>query len=102
MEGINLMDKTLEDLRYIAKMLGIKNLSKLKKNELIEIIYKSDNGAIGDKPASPEEAKNDSEVNNKDDSSSSGDKEENQKDAEKEIKPSKMKMIEILMIRPWC
>ena len=85
MEGINLTDKTLEDLRYIAKMMGIKNLSKLKKNELIEIIYKSGNGTIGDKPSSPEETKNDSEVNNKDESSLQGHKEEKQKDDEKEI-----------------
>lgn len=33
--------KTLADLRYIAKMLGIKNISRLKKNELIELISKS-------------------------------------------------------------
>ncbi len=38
MEGINLKDKTLEDLRYIAKMMGIKNLSRYKKSELIEVI----------------------------------------------------------------
>ncbi|AEV70551.1 transcription termination factor Rho [Acetivibrio clariflavus] len=44
MEDINLKDKTLEDLRYIAKMLGIKNLSKYKKSELIEEIYKSSKG----------------------------------------------------------
>jgi len=46
MEDINLKDKTLEDLRYIAKMLGIKNLSKYKKSELIEVIYKTSNGAV--------------------------------------------------------
>jgi hypothetical protein len=46
MEGINLKGKTLEDLRYIAKMMGIKNISKYKKSELIEVIYKSGNGVV--------------------------------------------------------
>lgn len=46
MEDINLKDKTLEDLRYIAKMLGIKSLSKYKKSELIEVIYKTSNGTV--------------------------------------------------------
>ena len=41
MEGINLKDKTLEDLRYIAKMLGLKSISRLRKSELIERIYQS-------------------------------------------------------------
>lgn len=45
MEGINLKDKTLEDLRYIAKMMGIKNLSKYKKNELIEVISGGQNSS---------------------------------------------------------
>lgn len=35
--------KSLEDLRYIAKMMGIKNLSRLKKGELIEHISSSGN-----------------------------------------------------------
>jgi len=38
MEDINLENKTLEDLRYIAKILGIKNISKYRKAELIEKI----------------------------------------------------------------
>lgn len=38
MEDINLENKTLEDLRYIAKMMGIKNVAKYKKGEIIEII----------------------------------------------------------------
>ena len=46
MEGINLKGKTLVDLRYIAKMMGIKNISKYKKSELIEVIYKSGNGVV--------------------------------------------------------
>ena len=41
MEEINLDKKTLEDLRYIAKMMGIKNISKYRKEELIEHILES-------------------------------------------------------------
>ena len=39
MDDIKLKDKTLEDLRYIAKMMGIKKISKYRKSELIEKIY---------------------------------------------------------------
>ena len=38
MDQINLQSKTLEDLRYIAKMLGMKNISKYKKSELVELL----------------------------------------------------------------
>ncbi|PYG87187.1 transcription termination factor Rho [Ruminiclostridium sufflavum DSM 19573] len=41
MDQINLQSKTLEDLRYIAKMMGIKNISKYKKNELLDLLVKS-------------------------------------------------------------
>lgn len=41
MEEINLENKTLEDIRYIAKMMGLKNISKFKKDELIEKILES-------------------------------------------------------------
>ena len=41
MDQVNLQSKTLEDLRYIAKMMGMKNISKLKKNELLELLVKS-------------------------------------------------------------
>ena len=41
MEDINLKDKTLEDLRYIAKMMGLKSITRLRKSELIEKIYQS-------------------------------------------------------------
>jgi transcription termination factor Rho len=41
MDQINLQSKTLEDLRYIAKMMGIKNISKYKKNELMDLLSKS-------------------------------------------------------------
>jgi len=66
MEGINLMDKTLEDLRYIAKMMGIKNISKYKKNELIEIIYKSGNGMVEGVPVDNKEAEDTPEAKNTD------------------------------------
>jgi len=38
MEEVNLNSKTLEDLRYIAKVMGIKGVTKYRKNELIEKI----------------------------------------------------------------
>ncbi|ADU75812.1 transcription termination factor Rho [Acetivibrio thermocellus YS] len=38
MDEIKLREKTLEDLRYIAKMLGIKRVTTYKKSELIEKI----------------------------------------------------------------
>jgi len=38
MEDINLEKKTLEDLRYIAKMMGIKSITRLRKAELKEKI----------------------------------------------------------------
>ena len=41
MDQINLQSKTLEDLRYIAKMMGLTNISKLKKSELINLLSKS-------------------------------------------------------------
>ncbi|MDK2800345.1 MAG: transcription termination factor Rho [Clostridiales bacterium] len=37
-KDIDLKKKTLEDLRYIGKMMGLKGISRLKKNELIEVI----------------------------------------------------------------
>ncbi|NMB33351.1 MAG: transcription termination factor Rho [Clostridium sp.] len=44
MEDIKLKDKTLEDLRYIAKMMGIKKITKYRKGELIEKIYEMGSG----------------------------------------------------------
>lgn len=41
MDQVNLQSKTLEDLRYIAKMMGMKNISKLKKNDLLDLLVKS-------------------------------------------------------------
>ena len=53
MADAELSKKSIADLRYIAKMLGIKSPTTLKKNELIEKIM-----AAGDTPAEqPEEKK---------------------------------------------
>lgn len=41
MEDVNLKDKTLEDLRYIAKLMGMKNATKYRKEELIEKIMEA-------------------------------------------------------------
>ena len=38
MDLVDLQAKTLEDLRYIAKMMGLKGITKLKKDELAELI----------------------------------------------------------------
>jgi transcription termination factor Rho len=48
MEDINLKGKTLEDLRYIAKMMGLKNITRYKKSELIEKIYENGQGTVND------------------------------------------------------
>ncbi|MCR4436437.1 MAG: transcription termination factor Rho [Clostridiales bacterium] len=45
MEEVNLESKTLEDLRYIAKMMGLKNISRYRKEELIERIIESGTAA---------------------------------------------------------
>ena len=38
MQEISLENRTLEDLRYIAKVIGLKNIAKYKKSELLEKI----------------------------------------------------------------
>lgn len=38
MEEVNLGSKSLEDLRYIARMMGLKNITRGSKEELIEMI----------------------------------------------------------------
>ncbi len=40
-----LLGKSLEDLRYIARMLGLKSISKYRKNQLIDYIADSANNA---------------------------------------------------------
>lgn len=85
MEGINLMDKTLEDLRYIAKMMGIKNISKYKKNELIEVIYKSGNGVAEGVSVDNNKAESDLQASGTGDANST----ESEKKAEDAVKESK-------------
>ena len=46
MEPVNLEKKTTEDLRYIAKMLGLKNISRLKKQELIELLQSASSSDV--------------------------------------------------------
>ncbi len=41
MEEVNLSAKSLEDLQYIAKMMGLRGVTKYEKNELIEKILKA-------------------------------------------------------------
>jgi len=53
MEEVNLTAKSLEDLRYIARMMGLRNVLKCNKEELIEKILKAGR-------ASAEKASNDS------------------------------------------
>ena len=48
MEEINLGSKSLEDLRYIGKMMGLKNIAKYRKEELIQKILES--GSDGNAP----------------------------------------------------
>lgn len=85
MEGINLMDKTLEDLRYIAKMMGIKNISKYKKNELIEVIYKSGNGVAEGVSVDNNKAESNLQASGTGDANST----ESEKKAEVAVKESK-------------
>ncbi|WHH61430.1 transcription termination factor Rho [Petroclostridium sp. X23] len=40
-KDIDLKKKTLEDLRYIAKMMGLKGISRAKKNELVQLILEN-------------------------------------------------------------
>ena len=47
-----LKSKKLEDLRYIAKMMGIKSITKYRKSQLIDLII-----AAGDKEDNKEEIK---------------------------------------------
>ncbi|NLY44333.1 MAG: transcription termination factor Rho [Clostridiaceae bacterium] len=92
---IDLKKKTLEDLRYIAKMLGIKGISRARKNELIQIIleYTKQNGTSDEKNAQdmslPEssmqksEAEEDMKQNNEKKTTDNNAKDDNEKHAEK-------------------
>ena len=57
MEQLNLEKKTIEDLRYIAKMLGLKNISRLKKKELIELLKSTNNSQKEDIDETKQEPK---------------------------------------------
>lgn len=64
---VNLEKKTLEDLRFIAKVMGVKNISKYRKDELISLLTElggkqgDGKGDIGEKTDSKdtEEARED-------------------------------------------
>ncbi len=47
MEVIDLKKKTLQDLRYIAKMMGIKSVTTYRKQALIERILESGDDSLG-------------------------------------------------------
>ena len=55
MEEINLGSKTLEDLRYIAKMMGVKSITKYRKEELIKKILEAGQETVGKKEEKPGE-----------------------------------------------
>ncbi|MCX7747134.1 MAG: transcription termination factor Rho [Clostridia bacterium] len=63
MEQINLEAKTLEDLRYIAKMMGIKSVTKYKKEELIGKILESGGEGSKDTEIENKEIDNDRDDN---------------------------------------
>ena len=56
MEEVNLNEKSLEDLRYIAKMMGLRNVLKSTKEELVDKIRKA-----GEKSSAKRKNKEDSE-----------------------------------------
>ena len=53
MEEVNLWDKKLEDLRYIAKVMGIKSVTKYRKSELIEKILEAGKAAAKEEYIKP-------------------------------------------------
>jgi len=57
MDEVNLYEKSLKDLQYIAKMMGIKNISRCTKNELIEKIYSAGKSAAEEKEPTETETK---------------------------------------------
>lgn len=59
MDQVNLQSKTLEDLRYIAKMMGIKNISKLKKKELMDLLVSSTDNKDGENSQDDKTVKSD-------------------------------------------
>lgn len=57
MEEVNLNSKKLQDLRYIAKVMGIKSVTKYKKEELIEKILEAGKQASGKEYIKPADEK---------------------------------------------
>jgi transcription termination factor Rho len=53
MEDVNLWDKKLEDLRYIAKVMGIKSVTKYRKAELIDLILDAGKAAADEEFIKP-------------------------------------------------
>lgn len=51
--NVNLKKKNLEDLRYIAKMMGVKGTARLKKDELINLLVQSQETKTGDEQQKP-------------------------------------------------
>ncbi|HOJ11237.1 MAG TPA: transcription termination factor Rho [Clostridiales bacterium] len=65
MNNVNLWDKKLEDLRFIAKVMGIKSVTKYRKNELIEMILEEGKVSSGEEYIKPVlDGKNDIETYN--------------------------------------
>jgi len=67
MEEVDLNKKTLEDLRYIARMMGIKSVTKYRKAELIEKILTVGKDTAKDTQSTGEkiEEKTDKDLNEK-------------------------------------
>lgn len=70
MEDINLKNKTMEDLRYIAKMMGLKNVTRLRKEELVKAILEAGS------ETQEEDMPQDSEVNETENQSQDENKED--------------------------
>jgi len=69
MEDVNLNAKSLDDLRIIAKMMGVKSVTKYKKNELINLIHEAsiheDKDSNSNQTTQSDSLKNDSIDNTK-------------------------------------
>ncbi|MCX7922817.1 MAG: transcription termination factor Rho [Clostridia bacterium] len=88
MEEINLGAKTLEDLRYIAKMMGMKNISKYRKDELIQRILEANGGAVIGKSGGDEgtdEVVADNSVQASDETSNIAEQENAQAEADEKV-----------------
>lgn len=61
MEEVNLAVKSLEDLRYIAKMMGIRGISRSTKDELIKKIHEAGRAEVEKKAAEAAKKSSDSD-----------------------------------------